>query len=302
MNLKQVTIISGKGGTGKTTITASLAALSGNSVVADCDVDAANLHLLLKPEIRKRHSFSGSSEAQINEEICTGCGICRDHCRFDAVKSASGKKFFIDALSCEGCAVCYHVCPDNAVHLTPRNTGEWFISETAWGPMVHARLRAAEENSGKLVSEVRKEARRIAEKTNRNLVLIDGPPGIGCPVIASLSGSDTALIVTESTVAAQHDLERILKTAGHFRIFCLCCLNKADLNPDIAQNIEEMCREKSIPLIGKIPYDEAAGESIIMGQPLVENSSGPAAAAIRAMWKELLHWISKENRNEQTQN
>ncbi|MDD2777943.1 MAG: ATP-binding protein [Methanocellales archaeon] len=275
--MKQITIISGKGGTGKTTITASFAALAHNPVIVDCDVDAADLHLLLHPLIRSKQEFRGSKEAVIDEEKCIDCRLCEGVCRFDAIDGHT-----IDPILCEGCGVCAYVCPENAITLREKISGYAFISETEYGPMVHARLNIAEEASGKLVSLVRNEARKIAE--GRDLILIDGPPGIGCPVIASLSGVDRAVIVTEPTMSGIHDLERILGMARHFGIASLVCINKYDLNEENTNRILGFCQINDVNVVGKILYDPIVTKAMIAGKPIVEFSGGQVSREIKKMW------------------
>ncbi|MGB7297391.1 MAG: ATP-binding protein [Candidatus Aminicenantales bacterium] len=286
--MKQIVVISGKGGTGKTVISACFAALAKNAVLADVDVDASNLHLLLHPEIQERHVFQSGQRARIDAEKCTGCGICVPLCRFNALSKDDDGKVSVETFSCEGCGVCYHMCPEKAFEMETQAAGEWFISETKYGPFVHARLGIAEENSGKLVTEVRKKARQIAETEHRDLLIMDGAPGIGCPVIASLTGTDLALIVTEPTPSGRHDMERIVDLARHFKIRTACCINKFDLNPENSAGIERWCREQSIPVVGKIPFDTAVPESVVCGVPYLEYASNSTADDVRRMWARLL--------------
>jgi len=290
--MKQIVVISGKGGTGKTVISACFASLSRNAVLADVDVDAANLHLLLHPEIQERHIFKSGQKARIDAEKCTGCGLCLPACRFDALFENSNRKVGVNLLSCEGCAVCFHVCPVQAVTMEIPISGEWYVSKTKYGPFVHARLGIAEENSGKLVTEVRKKAREIAEKEGRDLLIMDGSPGIGCPVIASLAGTDLALVVTEPTPSGSHDMERIVELARHFKIAAACCINKYDLNHDNSDGIERWCNAQSIPLVGKIAFDPAVTESVVRSVPYVEYASNSSADEIRRMWLSLLRLIT----------
>jgi MinD superfamily P-loop ATPase len=290
--MKQIVVISGKGGTGKTVIAACFASLSRNAVLADVDVDAANLHLLLHPEIQERHIFKSGQKARIDVEKCTGCGLCLPVCRFDALVENSNRKIGVNLLSCEGCAVCFHVCPVQAVTMEIPTSGEWYVSKTKYGPFVHARLGIAEENSGKLVTEVRKKAREIAEKEGRDLLIMDGSPGIGCPVIASLAGTDLALVVTEPTPSGFHDMERIVGLAYHFKIPAACCINKYDLNHDNTDGIERWCRAQSIPVVGKIAFDPAVTESVVRSVPYVEYASNSSADEIRRMWLSLLRLIT----------
>ena len=254
--MKQLVIISGKGGTGKTIITASIATLAQNKVMVDCDVDAANLYLLLHPEIQETHQFIGGKKAHIDVEKCTLCGECIDVCRFEAITEKEDGEIIIDPISCEGCGVCSHICPVEAIEMEKSVSGECFVSRTKYGPFVHARLGIGEENSGKLVTEVRKKAKEIADKNNLDFIIIDGPPGIGCPVISSLSGTDLALVVTEPTLSGIHDMERVVQVAHHFKTQTACCINKYDLNLQNSKKIESWCKKNSIPLIGKIPFDE----------------------------------------------
>ncbi len=283
--MKELTIISGKGGTGKTSITASFAALADNIVIADCDVDAADLHLVLDHETIHTESFTGGAVAFIDPDKCLRCGMCRRLCRFDAISD----DFDIDSFACEGCAVCFYQCPVQAVEMRQKEAGEWFVSKTRHGMLVHARLIPGEENSGKLVSLVRAKAREIAERDGCDLVMIDGSPGIGCPVIASVTGAALVLVVTEPTLSGIHDLDRVVSLAGHFSIPVAVCVNKCDINPDMADSIEKYCVEKMIPMLGRIPYDPVVTKSQVAGVSIVEYSSGHIAQEIRKMWRKLLY-------------
>ncbi len=285
--MKQLVIISGKGGTGKTIISASFAALAQRKVMADCDVDAANLFLLLHPQTQEAHQFSGGMKARVELEKCTGCGECLDVCRFSALSMSEVGEVMIDPISCEGCAVCSYICPVEAIIMDSNISGEWFVSQTKYGPFVHARLGIGEENSGKLVAEVRKKAKEIAEAKKLDLIIIDGPPGIGCPVIASLSGTSMALVVTEPTISGIHDMERVIQMAHHFGIQTACCINKYDLNLGNAEQIEKWCQKNSIPLVGKIPFASVVTESMVQGIPLTEFAKNSASQAITTMWQKL---------------
>jgi len=289
--MKQIVVVSGKGGTGKTVMSACFAFLARNAVLADVDVDASNLHLLLRPEIQERHVFRSGRKARIDAGKCTGCGLCLPLCRYDALFEDREGKVVVEPLSCEGCGVCFHICPEQAVEMETQVAGEWYVSKTKYGPFVHARLGIAEENSGKLVTEVRKKAREIAESEGRDLVIMDGSPGIGCPVIASLTGTDLALVVTEPTPSGRHDMERIVGLARHFKIRVACCINKFDLNPENSEEIERWCGEQSIPVTGKITFDAAVLESVVRGVPYVEYTSNSTADEIRRMWFSLLELI-----------
>ena len=283
-------VISGKGGTGKTSLAASFAVLADRPVVADCDVDAADLHLVLSPRIKERHEFRSGHEAVIRQEDCIGCGACLAHCRFGAVrmngKSAGDATFFIDPVACEGCGVCVRFCPEKAIDFPERLCGEWMISETRCGPMVHARLGVAAENSGKLVSTVRREARRIAEEELRSLVIVDGPPGIGCPVIASLTGATLVLAVTEPTVSGEHDLERVLSLTRHFSIPAVVCVNKWDLNPEMTKRIEDKARQAGARVVGRIRYDRAVTLAQMQERAVVETEA-PCVEDIQHIWNDL---------------
>ena len=282
--MKQVLVISGKGGTGKTVITGAFAALAENKVMADCDVDAADLHLLLKPKVKERHLFKGGKTAKIDRKFCNLCGNCIAMCRFDAIS----EDFTIDPVSCEGCAFCSFICPKGAIKMVDNETGEWFISDTRFGPMVHAKLGIAEENSGKLVALVRQKAKELAERQSCDWVIIDGAPGIGCPVIASLSGIDCALVVTEPTLSGLHDADRVINVAMHFGVPVKLVVNKYDLNIDMTGKIEEYCKDKGISLIGKIPFDKSVVEAMVEGKTVMEYKKGTAKKAIHEIWKNLL--------------
>lgn len=293
--MKQLVIISGKGGTGKTVLSASFAVLARSKVMVDCDVDAANLYLLLNPEIQERHQFSAGHKALLDEEKCTGCGECLGVCRFSAIEQNGEAKVIIDPISCEGCGVCSHICPVEAIDMEMSTSGDWYVSRTKYGPFVHARLGIGEENSGKLVTEVRKKAKEIGDTEQLEHVIIDGPPGIGCPVIASLSGTDLALVVTEPTISGIHDMERVIQMAHHFKTQTACCINKFDLNLAISDQIEEWCRKNSIPLVGKIPYDEVVTKSVVEGTPLPEYSDNSVSRKIHIIWERVLKLLMMED-------
>ncbi len=287
---KELTIVSGKGGTGKTSIAASFAVLSGRAVVADCDVDAPDLHLVLSPRVLERREFRCGNLAVVREKECTGCGACLANCRFGAVrKNAEGTRsstFSVDPVSCEGCGVCVRFCPERCIDFPERVCGEWMVSETRCGPMVHARLGVASGNSGKLVSTVRSEARRIAGEGGLPLVIVDGPPGIGCPVIASVTGASLVLVVTEPTVSGEHDLKRVLSLAGHFGIPAAVCVNKWDLNGEMTDRIEEAARKAGALVAGRVRYDRAFTQAQIRERAVVETGA-PCAADIRSVWERL---------------
>jgi len=281
--MKQIVIISGKGGTGKTVITGAFAALAKKKVMADCDVDAADLHLLLEPSIKERHEFRSGKTAVIDKEKCVKCGKCIEICRFWAIS----EDFLVDRVSCEGCAFCSFACPVGAIKMEENVSGEWFVSDTRFGPMVHAKLGIAEENSGKLVSLVRKQAKELADKKGADWVIIDGAPGIGCPVIASLSGIDCAVVVTEPTLSGLHDADRVIKVAKHFGILAKLIVNKYDLNLDMTEKIGQYCKDNSIDLIGKISFDKSVVEAMVLGKTIIEYKSGQAQEEIKKAWQVL---------------
>jgi len=288
--VKELVVISGKGGTGKTSLTAALAVLAGNAVVADCDVDAADLHLVLEPSICERHDFLSGREAVIRADDCLGCGVCLAQCRFDAIVAETtpdgATRFAVDPVGCEGCGVCVRFCPEQAIDFPERLCGEWMVSDTRCGPMVHARLGAAAENSGKLVSTVRQEARRIAEAEDRPLVLVDGPPGIGCPVIASVTGATQVLILTEPTVSGEHDLARVLALTRHFDIPAAVCVNKWDLNEAMTERIEEAARRSGAKVVGRIRYDPQVTRAQLLERTVVETDA-PSGEDVRKIWEGL---------------
>ncbi len=286
--MKEVVVLSGKGGTGKTTIVGSLAALVERKVLADCDVDAADLHLLLSPAERQQNEFWSGQVAHIDAERCNGCGLCQELCRFNAIKD-----FRIDAVSCEGCGFCSHVCPTEAISMKENMAGYWYISDTRYGPLVHARLGIAQENSGKLVAVVRQQARHIAEEGGFEYIISDGPPGIGCPVISSLSGAGLALLVTEPSLSGMHDLERVLGVCRHFGVPAMVCINKYDLNEENTRQIESQCLSQGVKVVGRVPFDNVVTESIVQGVPLVEYSNGNVTREIEGMWRRLLMILTK---------
>jgi MinD superfamily P-loop ATPase len=286
--MKEVVVLSGKGGTGKTSIVGSFASLAKNKVLADCDVDAADLHLLLRPETQEKNEFWSGQVASIDEGKCTQCGLCQELCRFNAIKD-----YKVDPFSCEGCGFCSHICPADAITMKDNMAGHWFISKTKYGELVHARLGIAEENSGKLVALVRQKARELAEQRNADYIISDGPPGIGCPVISSLSGADLALLVTEPTLSGIHDLERVNEVCRHFGVPALVCINKYDINESNTDKIEEYCRQQGIMKVARIPYDNAVTEAMIKGIPVVEYSRNGLSDEIAALWNNIVRKLGK---------
>ena len=296
---REVTIISGKGGTGKTTVTASFAVLAGDQVLADNDVDAADLHLLLTPRVHEAHRFVGGTKATVDSEKCIGCGKCAEACHFNSFRfdgpanDIVGKTWRIDPLACEGCGLCPRVCPVEAIRSEEAVTGNWYVSGTDYGPMVHARLGIAEENSGRLVAQVRNRAGELAAELRTERILGDGPPGTGCPVIASISGSDLVLIVTEPTVSGVHDMERVLDLAAHFGVPARVIINKADLNAEQAARIDEIATQRVSRVIGRIPFDRAVNDALMAGETVVQYGVGAAADAIGNAWKEVLSALTE---------
>jgi MinD superfamily P-loop ATPase len=285
-------VASGKGGTGKTTVSVNLARVFGRSVqLLDCDVEEPNGHLILSPRISESHDFRSGHVAVIRQSECSGCGACLTLCRFDAVRmeqKADGEAvFFIDPIACQGCGVCVRFCPVNAIDFPERLCGEWMVSDTRRGPMVHARLGIAVENSGKLVSTVRLGAKRIAEEENRSMVIVDGPPGIGCAVIASVTGASSVLVVTEPTLSGEHDLGRVLSLVRHFNIPAVVCVNKWDINPEMTERIEAGALQAGAQIAGRIRYDLSVTQAQMTARAVVELDS-PAAADVRKLWKSVI--------------
>jgi len=286
--MKEIVIISGKGGTGKTSIIAAFASLAENKFLCDADVDAADLHLIMNPDIKERHDFESGHSAIINQDKCTECGLCRDLCKWDAIS----EDFVVDSIECEGCGVCYYFCPEKAIEFPLNTCGEWYLSETRFGPMAHARLGIAEENSGKLVSLIRQEGKKLAEERHLDLLLTDGPPGIGCPVIASLGGASAVLIVTEPTVSGRHDMERVAELAEFFKIPAKLCVNKFDLNPSEGKAIEAFAKEKNISVIGRVPFDPSFTKAMVQGKTIVEfDGRSEGCRAVKNIWKNLVQGI-----------
>lgn len=284
MATKELVIISGKGGTGKTSIVSSFATLAENKIMVDCDVDAADLHLILKPEIVKTTEFYSGKTAEIIQEKCIKCGRCIEVCRFEAIS----KDFMVDEIKCEGCGTCFYQCPAGAIKFEQTKSGEWFESNTRFGKLIHARLGVAEENSGKLVSEIRNYARILAHREGQDLIIVDGSPGVGCPVIASISGASLVVVVTEPTLSGLHDAERVLKLAKHFNAPACMCINKFDINLNMAEKIEDFCKKENIEIVGKIPYSKDFTSAMIKEQSLIEFSpDGEITEKIKIMWNKL---------------
>jgi MinD superfamily P-loop ATPase len=291
----ELVIASGKGGTGKTSIVGSLASLAKKAILVDCDVDAANLHLIISHTVLTEHDFSSSSKASIIEDKCSSCGICKDSCRFGAIEydmSLSPVPYRIDPLSCEGCGLCKQVCPEDAIAFDPVISGEWFESNSEYGPFYHARLGIAEANSGKLVSLLRNQAREEAKASKTEFIIVDGPPGIGCPVIASLTGATYLLLVTEPSLSAIHDMKRLIELANHFKIKAGVCINKCDINSDLTGEIESYAEANEIRVHGRIPFDKKFTEAQIQGKPYLHIASKQNADIIGKIWQSVLHEIN----------
>jgi len=283
--MREIVFLSGKGGTGKTSLAGAFAVLMEGKVLADADVDAANLHLLLDPTIEEEGTFLGSKEAIRNTDRCIGCGRCREVCRFAAIDA----EMRIDPFLCEGCGACVTACPTGAIDLAPRVSGRWALSRTRRGPLASAELDPGEETSGKLVTLVREKARARARAETLKRILIDGSPGIGCPVIASATGASTVILVTEPSASALHDLERILQVVRHFRISTYLVINKADLSPELTDRVTGFAEEHDLPILGQIPYDPVVPRLMTAGKSAVENPESPAGRAMRAVFDRFMH-------------
>ncbi len=295
--MKQIVILSGKGGTGKTSVAAAFAHLAAQSqvraVLADADVDASNLELVLAPQILEEHEFRSGQIAVIDRETCTDCGLCAELCRFDAIHETD-KGYQVDPIDCEGCALCMYQCPVEAVRMEEQVAGQWFRSKSRYGPLFHAALWPAQENSGKLVTLVKQQGRLLALDQDYDLVLVDGPPGIGCPVISASAGADLAIIVAEPTAAGIHDMERVLATTDHFGLPALVCINKIDLYPEGAARIEAYCQRQGLPLIGKLPFDTTITRAMVQGQPVTAYQPDSAISqALKAAWERVLSAIKR---------
>lgn len=288
--MKELVLISGKGGTGKTSLTAAFAYLAQNKVLADCDVDAPDLHILAHPEIIQKEDFRGGIKACIDPEKCLQCGACLDACRFGAISD----EFRVNPFACEGCTVCFHVCPESAIVMEQNVNGRWFISETRFGPMVHASLFPGEENSGKLVALVRNQAKVLARQRQSELIIVDGAPGIGCPVISSVTGADHVMIVTEPTLSGLHDMDRALQLVQGFRIRASVVVNKWDVNPDVTEQIEGLSAKRDARVLGRIPYDPQVIKALVQRRCVVENGPSSAGNSIRTIWKRLEADLSAE--------
>jgi MinD superfamily P-loop ATPase len=296
--MKQLVILSGKGGTGKTSVAAAFAHLAHagpwklNTILADADVDAANLDLVLQPRKLEEHQFFGGAVAIIDGYLCQGCGTCEQVCRFDAIlapNSCAAPFYQVDPIACDGCAACVYQCPCEAIRMEVQLVGQWFRSESRYGPLFHAELRPAQENSGKLVTLVKQQARLLGLDTNAELVIVDGPPGIGCPVISAAAGADLALIVAEPSAAGIHDLQRVLQMTAHFRLPALVCINKVDIYPQGAEQIEKYCQQNQIEMLGRIPFDETVTQAMVSGEPVTAYlPAAPISQALASIWQQIV--------------
>ena len=284
--MKQIVVLSGKGGTGKTSVVGALADLAAQEariVLADADVDASNLELLLEPTKVEEHDFISGKEAVIDPDECTACGRCAELCRFDAIL-VGDDTYRVDATACEGCALCFYQCPVEAIAMRDCHAGEWYRSQTVYGMLFHAQLYAGQENSGTLVTMVKQQASLWAAEHGADYVIVDGPPGIGCPVIAACAGAQLAILVTEPTVSGAHDLDRALRTTNHFGVPAAVVINKTDINPTRADEIAEFCREQDVPLLGRVSYDTVVVEAMLQGKPVTVYSDGPLSQQLKSIW------------------
>jgi MinD superfamily P-loop ATPase len=290
--MKEITILSGKGGTGKTSVTAAIASVAGNSVFCDNDVDAADLHLIFDPDVKETHRFYGAWVASIDEDKCTNCGICKSHCHFDAIHFKEEGGLYINLFQCEGCRLCERVCPVGAISSERNNNNFWYVSDSRFGPFVHAKMGPGEENSGKLVTQVRQKAREIAREIASDFVINDGPPGIGCSAISSVTGANAVLLVVEPTRSGIHDTERLVELVQSFNIPLFALINKYDLNPRVSMDMEAFMDRKNIPLLGKWNFDVNIVESMIDEKSIVEFASeSRPARVIEEVWEQLKEFL-----------
>ncbi len=289
--MKEILVISGKGGAGKTSVAAAISFfLNNKDIIADCDVDAADMHILLAPDYKEKNDFFSGKECKVISQKCSGCGICEENCHYNAIKTVDGKAV-IDELECEHCLLCYRLCPENAVEINEMHCGEYFISNTRIGKkLVHAKLFSGADNSGKLVSTVRSEARKLAQKQNSDIILIDGPPGIGCPVIASITGITYAILVTEPSVSGYSDLIRVLEIVKHFNVKSGCIINKSTVNLEIKNKIETFCSENGVSVLGEIPYNKKFYTALTEKKSIVETDE-KIKANFQKIWDKVLKKI-----------
>ena len=294
--MNEIVIISGKGGTGKTSITASFSVLAGTrAIIADCDVDAADMHLLLKPDFAQSENFFSGFKADIDQKLCMKCGKCKQVCRFDAVRN-DDNFYDIIPLNCEGCGYCKEVCPINAITMVEQNVGKWYISKIKTDTfMVHAKLGIGADNSGKLVAQVKKEAKNLAQETKKEFVLVDGSPGIGCPVVSSISGADYVVLVTEPTLSGFHDMQRVHELIQKFNLPSGCIINKYDVNNEITDSIITFCEKNSIDIISKLPYDESFTAAMMHGKTILEYKDNKINKILIKSWGKLLNSLNKKD-------
>lgn len=289
--MHEILVISGKGGTGKTSLTAAFAHISSNAVLCDLDVDAPDLHLILRPELSDQVPFIAGAEARIRPDQCEGCGTCADMCRFQAIR-ADGSVFAVDPIRCEGCRVCVRFCPADAIDFVPKQCGHWSLSETRFGPLAHAQLYPGEENSGKLVAHLRHEAKKLAESKGISVLLSDGPPGLGCPVISAVSGTGLAVIVTEPTPSGMHDLRRVVELCKHFNVATAVIINKSDLNSIMAAKIRSFCEDSGLPLLAELPHDTVFVDALVQGLAITEFSDGHLSREVRRAWEKIMNLLA----------
>jgi MinD superfamily P-loop ATPase len=286
--MKQIAVISGKGGTGKSSISAAFATLNGEVVIADCDVDAANLYLLLNPSDEEEQVYIGSHKAVIDQNLCSGCGLCVDYCRFDAI-SRHDDSVTVDGISCDGCFLCSRICPENAINMVPEDTSRLYSGSFRNGKMLYGRLAPGEENSGKLVNMVREKAKQISVEHNLETIILDGPPGIGCPVISTITGTDKIIIVTEPTISGLHDLQRAAALVMQSDRKPYVIINKWNLNPVISNQIREWCDDNNISLAGSLPFDRKMVEAMLQGKTIAELApENEISIELKRIWNKML--------------
>ncbi len=290
--MPEIVVLSGKGGTGKTSLTAALAHLAERPVICDLDVDAPDLHLLLQPSPERGQEFWSGHQATIDPQLCQSCGECQQRCRFEAIALEDGA-YRVDPLRCEGCKVCVHFCPAGAIAFPERHCGGWWVSSTRFGPMVHAQLFPGQENSGRLVALLRQEAKALAQELGRDLIICDGAPGIGCPVISSLSGVDLAVGVCEPTPSGLHDLQRLAELTTHFRVPLAVIVNKYDLSAERTREIEEFCDRSGLSLVARLPFSPAVVQAMLVGQAITEYQDNGVAQGLRQAWDEIIRLAAK---------
>lgn len=287
--MKEITILSGKGGAGKTSVTAALASLAGNTVFCDNDVDAADLHLIFNPEIQETHAFSSGSKASIDQDACTNCGLCQESCRFNAIHTNESGYPEVNEFQCEGCRLCERICPVDAITTHENFNNNWFVSTTRFGPLVHAKMGPGEENSGKLVSRIREKAREMANEIQADFILNDGPPGIGCSAISSITGTDAVLLVIEPTISGLHDAKRLVQLVKSFGIAMFAIINKYDINTEASTTVEEFLEAENIKVLGRIPFDKAMVESMVNEKSMVEFApESTISHVLTNSWKKLI--------------